>query len=137
MAETDQTDGAEVPEWVTELFYTGVGLAVIAVNRAQVARRSVESQVRSSDLGPGLDFVDSLLYDPDRLKRVVGTLREELSAIDERVDGIEDRLTDLVDRLEPDLPPVAGDLIRAARSVAGDNAAQVRALLGLRQRPTG
>lgn len=131
MPESAQRPDPDVPEWLTELFYTGVGLAVIAVNRAQVARRSVEGQVRASELGPGLEVLDDLLSDPDRLTRIVSILRDEVSRIDERVDGIEDRLSDLVERLEPDLPPVAAETVRALRHLAGEHAPMLRVLFGL------
>lgn len=131
MPESAQRPDPDVPEWLTELFYTGVGLAVIAVNRAQVARRSVEDQVRASELGPGLDVLDDLLGDPDRLARLLSILRDEVGRIDERVDGIEDRLGDLLERLEPDLPPVAAETVRALRHLAGEHAPTLRVLLGL------
>jgi hypothetical protein len=131
MPEPDPRPDPDVPEWLTELFYTGVGLAVIAVNRAQVARRSVEEQVRSSELGPGLEVIDELLADPDRIMRLVSVLRDEVGRIDERVDGIEDRLVELCERLEPDLPPVAAETMRALRHLAGEHAETLRVLLGL------
>lgn len=131
MPEADQRIDPDVPEWLTDLFYTGVGLAVIAVNRAQVARRSVEEQVRASELGPGIEIIDELLGDPDRMVRVLSTLRDEISRLDARVDGIEDRLTDLCDRLEPDLPPAAAETVRALRRLAGGHGPTLRALFGL------
>lgn len=131
MPESDERTDPDVPEWLTELFYTGVGLAVIAVNRAQVARRSVEDQVRASELGPGLEAIDDLLGDPDRITRVVSILRDEVGRIDRRVDGIEDRLVELCERLEPELPPVAAETVRALRHVAGEHAGALRVLLGL------
>jgi hypothetical protein len=131
MPESDERTDPDVPEWLTELFYTGVGLAVIAVNRAQVARRSVEDQVRASELGPGLEAIDDLLGDPDRITRVVSILRDEVGRIDRRVDGIEDRLVELCERLEPELPPAAAETVRALRHVAGEHAAALRVLLGL------
>ncbi len=134
MPDADQRLEPDVPEWLTELFYTGVGLAVIAVNRAQVARRSVEDQVRSSDLGPGIDALADLVDDPDRIARVLAIVRDEVGRIDERVDGIEDRLIDLCERLEPDLPPAAGEALRALRGVAGEHGETLRSLLGLRAR---
>lgn len=131
MPESDQRPDPDVPEWLTELFYTGVGLAVIAVNRAQVARRSVEGQIRASELGPGLEAIDELLGDPDRIMRVVSILRDEVGRIDERVDGIEDRLVELCERLEPDLPPIAAETVRALRHLAGEHAESLRVLFGL------
>jgi hypothetical protein len=131
MPESDERPDQDVPEWLTELFYTGVGLAVIAVNRAQVARRSVEDQVRASEFGPGLEAIDDLLSDPDRVTRIVSILRDEVGRIDERVDGIEDRLVELCERLEPDLPPVAAETVRALRHLAGEHAPTLRVLFGL------
>jgi hypothetical protein len=133
MPESEPRPDPDVPEWLTELFYTGVGLAVIAVNRAQVARRSVEEQVRTSELGPGLELVDELLGDPDRIMRLASLLREEVGRIDERVDGIEDRLVEVCERLEPELPPAAAETLRALRRVAGQHGGSLRVLLGLRR----
>jgi hypothetical protein len=135
MAESSATNGADMTDRLADLLYTGVGLGIIALNRAQVARRSVGTQLRTDDrdgpLGP-LDALGDLLADPERARRLLVALREEIARLDDRLDGIEDHLSSIADRIEPDLPVAARELLGVVRSIAGDHAGQLRSVLGLR-----
>ncbi len=117
-----------------DLVYTGVGLGVLAVNRAQVARRRLQAEAVDTDLGelgqPLAELAD-LLRDPERLRSLAATLRDELRLIDDRLDGLEHRVTEILDRVEPDLPAGLRELLGAVRTLTAENAGQVRSMLGL------
>lgn len=120
-----------ITERLTDLAYTGVGLAVIAVNRFQVARRGMQDQLRDSDLDPTLASLFSALEDPDRVTALLRRLRAEVAQLDDRVGGLEGCVAGIADRLEPDLPPGLREIVPALRSIATDHADQIRAVLGL------
>ena len=105
-----------------DLFYTGVGLGVLAVNRAQVARRRVQTDANAGgrpDLAAPLTELRDLLGDPQRLRSLLGLVRDELQVIDDRLGGVEHRLTAVLDRLEPELPDALGELVGGLRSGMG------------------
>lgn len=121
--------------WLTDLLYTGVGLGIMAVNKAQVARRDLQKQVEADELElPDLSFLRDLASDPDRTRRIAVRLRDELQDLDDRLDGIEHRIGSILDGIEPDLPEPLRDLSRAFRTVADDHVSQLRAALGLEAR---
>lgn len=121
--------------WLTDLLYTGVGLGIMAVNKAQVARRDLQKQAEAEGLDlPDLTFLRELASDPERTRRIATRLRDELQDLDDRLDGIEHRIGSILAGLEPDLPDPLRDLSRAFRSIAVDHVAQVRAALGLEAR---
>ncbi len=135
MSEADDESPTDPTEWLTDILYTGVGLGILAINRIQVARRDLEKrQDRPDGANPGLAAIQDLLADPDKAKRVVDRLHHELQDLDDRLDGFENRLSQILDGIEPDLPDTARTLTVALRTLAADHAAQVRAVLGLRER---
>lgn len=122
-------------EWLTDILYTGVGLGILAMNKAQVAKRDLQQHF--SDAGtppPGFDAIQDILGDPERTARLLQRLRTELQDVDDRLDGVGHRFSAALDRLEPDLPPAASDAARALRGLANEHASQLRSTLGLRQR---
>lgn len=122
-------------EWLTDLLYTGVGLGILAVNKAQVARRDLQKQVEADELElPDLSFLRDLASDPERTRRIALRLRDEIQDLDERLDGIEHRIGSILAGIEPDLPEPLRDASRAFRTVATDHVAQLRAALGLEAR---
>ena len=122
-------------EWLTDLLYTGVGLGILAVNKAQVARRDLQKQVEADELElPDLSFLRDLANDPERTRRIATRLRDELQDLDDRLDGIEHRIGSILAGIEPDLPEPLRDVSRAFRTVATDHVAQLRAALGLEAR---
>jgi len=135
VADPEEQAPTDPVEWLTDVLYTGVGLGILAINRIQVARRDLEKSHGGSDVvNPGVAAIQDLLADPERTKRVVSRLQEELQDLDDRFDGFETRLTGILDDIEPELPGAARELAVALRNLAGDHAAQVRAVLGLRAR---
>lgn len=121
--------------WVTDLLYTGVGLGILAVNKAQVARRDLQKQVEAEELElPDLSFLRELANDPERTQRIAVRLRDEIKDLDDRLDGIENRIGSILASIEPDLPEPLRDLSRAFRTVADDHVTQLRAALGLEAR---
>lgn len=121
--------------WVTDLLYTGVGLGILALNKAQVARRDLQKQVEAEELElPDLSFLRELANDPERTQRIAVRLRDEIKDLDDRLDGIEHRIGSILASIEPDLPEPLRDLSRAFRTVADDHVTQLRAALGLEAR---
>lgn len=155
MAETadEPTDKPtdEVTDWLRGLLYTGVGLGVLAVNRAQVARRSAqkrlsasasktpdgesETATESSGLPAGAaQALADILADPQKAQVLIRRLLEELRDIDDRVGGIENRFTGMLEDLEPDMPESARAISAAVRGLTHDHATQFRAVFGLKVR---
>lgn len=121
--------------WVTDLLYTGVGLGILAVNKAQVARRDLQKQVEAEELElPDLSFLRELANDPERTRRIATRLRDEIQDLDDRLDGIENRIGSILASIEPDLPEPLRDVSRAFRTVADEHLTQLRAALGLEAR---
>ncbi|MFV2039425.1 MAG: hypothetical protein ACC660_04205 [Acidimicrobiales bacterium] len=149
MPETPEEPDDEVTEWLMDLLYTGVGLAVLGVNRLQVARRSAQkhfatpastgdepdtgTETRSLPTG-ALSAIAGLVSDPEQARSLLRRLRQELQDIDDRLGGIDNRLTDMLRDLEPDLPDGAREISAALRGLTYDHATQLRAVLGLRVR---
>ena len=134
MAVPDPAASSPIPDKLTDLLYTGVGLGVLAVNKVQVARRDAEKRRKAGNGSDPLSRVQRAMAHPDAAATVLRRLHTELRDADERMGGIENRITALLDRIEPDLPPPAQELVSALRDLAADNSAQVRAVLGLRVR---
>lgn len=135
MSDHDDEPTDPAVAWLTDLLYTGVGLGIMAVNKAQVARRDLQKQAEAEGLDlPDLTFLRELASDPERTRRIATRLRDELQDLDDRLDGIEHRIGSILAGLEPDLPDPLRDLSRAFRSIAVDHVAQVRAALGLEAR---
>ena len=121
--------------WVTDLLYTGVGLGILAVNKAQVARRDLQKQVEAEELElPDLSFLRELANDPERTRRIATRLRDEIQDLDDRLDGIENRIGSILASIEPALPEPLRDVSRAFRTVADEHLTQLRAALGLEAR---
>ena len=116
-----------------DLLYTGVGLGVIAVNKAQVARRNAGIELPSlgGDGTNPLAGVQDVLNDPETLGTVLEWIKNEARDLDERLDGFEHRLDDALDRLGAELPESAQTVVSGLRSLAADHAVQFRAVLGL------
>ena len=125
----------DAAEWLTNLLYTGVGLGILAMNKAQVAKRDLEQHFSEAGAqAPDLAAIQDILGDPERTARVLERLRVELQDVDDRLDGVEHRFSAALDSLEPDLPPAARDLSQALRGLVNEHASQLRSALGLRQR---
>lgn len=146
---SDPTDAPppDPAEWLTDLLYTGVGLGILAINRAQAARRDLEAAVASSDEpnptaevlrslldNPAVTGMQELLSDPERTRNLADRLRTEMQDLDDRLDGFENRLAAMLDNIETELPPGAQDATKALRALATEHAAQMRAILGLKAR---
>lgn len=131
----DSVDPAKAAaDRLLDLLYTGVGLGVLAVNKAQAARRNAMGAggpLEGSALAAGIEDFQKLMADPDTLAAVVHWIQVEVRNLDERFDGVEDRIDEALGRLEPDLPEGAQQIVKGLRSLASEHAGQVRSLLGL------
>jgi hypothetical protein len=134
----DDEQGPSIADRVEDVLYTVVGLGVLAVNRAQVARRRLQAEWADTDLGDlaaPFSMVTDVLGDPEKVRSILDAARDELQSIDDRLDGVEHRVSAILDRIEPELPPPLAELTSALRNLANDNADRARSLLGLRLRP--
>jgi hypothetical protein len=121
-----------------DALYTSVGLAVLGVNRVQVARRDLAARsARGEAPAPG-DLVTRLLAagqqlrgDPQAVREAASRLGQELQAIEELVEEVGRRLGAILDQVEPDLPDGVREVVGAARQAAADLGAHYRAVLGL------
>lgn len=123
----------EAAERILDLLYTGVGLGVLAVNKAQVARRNATAEggiLEGSSFAASMDELERVVNDPDTVGAVLEWLRQEAQNLDDRLDGIEDRIDEALGRLEPELPDTARQFVSGLRSLAAEQAAQIRASLG-------
>ncbi|MEY2432688.1 MAG: hypothetical protein QOC92_2413 [Acidimicrobiaceae bacterium] len=102
-----------------DAFYVSVGLAVIALQKAQVQRQELRKQV-SGQVGDAKTQLQSLtkVFD-DRVK-----------AVEERLEGVETRFESLLDQLEERLPEQAREVAQQARTAAKEARTQVRGLVG-------
>jgi hypothetical protein len=132
VAETPEQPTPDAAVWLADLLYTGVGLGILAMNKAQVARRDLQTALADGDKEvPDLTELQAFITDPERTARVLDRLRSELQELDSVVGGIEQRVGSLFDALEPDLPPAAREMVEALRGLAGEHADQIRTLLGI------
>lgn len=147
MPEPDDTTN-DITERLANLAYTGVGLGVLAVNRAQVALRKAErdlaegantaaatSATDDKDSGgaatDAASTLQALVTDPGTAIVLLTWLRNELQGLDNRLGGIENQIGDALDRLEPQLPEAVRPVVAGLRDAASDHAVQFRAVLGL------
>jgi ABC-type transporter Mla subunit MlaD len=140
----DETQ-SRVVDAALDALYTSVGLAVLGVNRVQVARRDLakRSGASTTDLLNGSDLTNRLVSaaqqlraDPQALRDTLSRFGQELQAIDDLIDEVGRRVGQIVDRVEPDLPDGVREVVAVTREAVGDLSAHYRAVLGLSPRPT-
>lgn len=102
----------DVQKAVRETFYVGVGLGVIAFQKAQVQRNELRKQLEGT---------------VDTAQQGLG---ESVKTVEERLEAVEHRIDEVLDDVEEKLPPQARVVLSQARSVAKDARQQLRALVG-------
>lgn len=91
-----------------DAFYVGVGLGVIAFQKAQVQRVELTRT----------------------LKGQVGEAKGQIDRIGANADAVEDHFEALLDEIEAKLPEQAREIVRQARATARDARQQVRSVVG-------
>jgi hypothetical protein len=130
-------DETQIPgvDRLRDLLYTGVGLGVLAVNRAQAARRSATAPggaLAGTPLADALDRLDSVVGDPAMRDTLLRWLADEVRAVDARLGGMEHHLDAALERLQPQLGDNAAEIVTQVRTALTESAGAVRDALGLR-----
>ena len=101
-----------------DALYVGVGLGVIAFQKAQVRRQDLKKTLngQASDAKDQIDTLSTFVE--DRIK-----------VVEERLSEVEDRLAQILDQVELKLPEQAADLVKQARVVAKDARGQLNQLV--------
>lgn len=102
----------DISKTVRDSLYVGIGLGVIAFQKAQVQRQELRKQVETN-VGGARSAVE------DRVK----TIEERLEAVEQRIDGV-------LDDVEQRLPEQARSVMHQAREVAKDARTQLLSLAG-------
>lgn len=118
--------------------YIAVGSGVLTVQRAQVARRDLQTRLGKIDVeyAPSdwaHSAVDAGRNGLDNVRAQFGRLGDvpAVHAIDEQVQSVEDRVDTVLDAVESKLPTPAQFMLNTVREVAKDSTAQARTTLGL------
>jgi ElaB/YqjD/DUF883 family membrane-anchored ribosome-binding protein len=102
----------DIQKRLTDGVYVGIGLGVIAFQKAQVQRQELRKQL-AANVGTARTSVE------DRIK----TAEERLLAMEHRIDAV-------LDDVEERLPEQARSVMHQAREVARDTRDQLRELVG-------
>lgn len=97
--------------------YVGIGLGVLAFQRAQVQRRELR---RST--------TDQLDDARQTIQRVVGVVDDRVRLVEERLQAVEEQVEAAVGQLESRLPGPVAEASRAARATGKAVRAQMRDL---------
>lgn len=108
----------QIADNVKDVVYVGVGLGVIAFQRAQVRRQELQKLLR----GQATDA-------KDQFGSVSAFVEDRVKVVEERLTEVENRVEDLLDDLEKRLPEQAADLVKQARATAKDARGQLQSLV--------
>jgi hypothetical protein len=111
-------DGDKLTAAVRDAAYVTIGLGVLAVQQAQVARREFVQTI-SERFGESKTYVESLL----------SAFEANLAQFDERANAAEVRVDTVVDKIGDILPEQAGALLGQARDFTRVAGQQVRGLI--------
>jgi hypothetical protein len=108
----------DVAKQARDAAYVGVGLGVLAFQRAQVRRKELLRTSSSTQVSDAKQSVSRLLGQVDNRVRM----------IEERLEAVEEQLEAAIDRVETHLPDPFVEASRTARAAAKATRTQVRAL---------
>ncbi len=115
--------------------YAAVGLAILALNRAQVRRHEVGRTIQSGSAELGGRLGPKVEQASDRLGAQVAAVRAQVSdlvvAVDRQVGPVRRQLAGRVDQVEQLLPEGARGAVHAARVAAREPEAILRRVVGL------
>lgn len=100
-----------------EALFVGVGLGLLAVQRAQVRRRELLRH-----LGPRFGDARTVIAG------ATGHVERRVKALEERLDDLDERVEAVLDRFETRLPEPARGVAAQARRAARDARTQIRDL---------
>src|SRR5687768_10792715 len=120
---------ADVRATVRDTAYIGIGLLVLAFQKAQVQRQELQKRIEAG-LGEAKGSFDKLGEDvQDRLKLVEERLEALGKQVDAAADEFEDRIEKALDEVQDRLPAQAKELFGKAREAGKDYRNQVRQLV--------
>ena len=100
----------DIAKTVRDGLYIGIGLGVIAFQKAQVQRVELRKQLEANVEGAR------------------GVVSEQVKTIEDRLEVVEDRIDAVLDDVEERLPEQARSVMHQAREVARDARTQLLAL---------
>ncbi len=107
----------DVANLARDAAYVGVGLGVLAFQRAQVQRKELRRSTSTQ-----------LTDAKQTVTRLVGQVDDRVRMVEERLEAVEEQLDATIDRVESRLPDPVADASRNARAAARAARTQVRAL---------
>lgn len=107
---------------VSDGVYITVGAAVLAVQKLQVRRQELLSQLKP------------LVGDAkEQFEKVAGTVtenvEEQVKVLETRLETVENQIETLLERLQQELPEPAGELVKQFQTAAKEARDQVRSLV--------
>lgn len=110
---------------IKDALYVGVGLGVIAFQKAQVQRVDLTKQVKGQ-----VGSSDELLTEARRqVEKLTDRFEDRVQVVEERIESIEAQFDGLLDQIEDKLPEQARELVKQARDTAKEARSQVRSLV--------
>jgi len=124
----------DVSRVARDALYVGIGLSVIAFQKAQV-RRVELTEILKGQVGEANDQLDKLGANAEdvieglkaRVETVAGSVDDRVKLVEDRLDAVEGRFEALFDEVEAKLPEPAREIVSQARDTARDARQQVRA----------
>jgi hypothetical protein len=116
----------DVTKIMKDALYVSVGLGVIAVQKAQVRRQEIGTQLSKLSL-PEVGKRASGGDPREQLAKVASLVDERLRVVEERLGAVEQRVDTAIDQVEAILPEQLQDLskqVRAAAKTARETARQ-------------
>ena len=108
-------DTEAVTKVARDVAYVAIGLAVVAVQKAQVRRREFTQTVN-----------DQVAGTKPQLEDIMSTVEARLASIDSHIESLEGKLDEAVSDLEKRLPERAGAILVQAHDIAKAARKQVR-----------
>ncbi|MEJ7585715.1 MAG: hypothetical protein WKF43_16905 [Acidimicrobiales bacterium] len=119
-----------------DALYVGVGLGVIAFQKAQVQRVDFTKQVKSqlADARQQIEKVngssDDLVAEARRqIEKISEGFEDRVKMVEERLETIESQFDGILDQIEEKLPETARDLVKQARDTAKEARSHVHSLV--------
>ena len=107
----------DVTKLARDAAYVGVGLGVLAFQRAQVQRHELRRST-SAQIGEAKGTV----------QRLLGQVDDRVRMVEERLEAVEEQLDATIDQIETRLPDPVAEATRTARAAARAARTQVRAI---------
>jgi ElaB/YqjD/DUF883 family membrane-anchored ribosome-binding protein len=112
----------DLAKTVSDGVYITVGAAVLAVQKLQVRRQELLTQLRPL-LGDAKDQIEKVAG------TVTDTVEDQVKTLESRLETVEDQIESLLEKLQDELPEPAGELVKQIQVAAKDARDQLFALV--------